>query len=417
MPRGGTPSIACAVALAAFLSARAEAKPIVLPDITSHTVVARRATDARTANLPYGGGPVLHANHTHLIFWEPSGSGLTFDPGYEPLIETFLANVAAASHETGNVYALTGQYTDAHGPAAYNSRYGGAVVATDPLPPGQCVEPPATGPGWTVCLTDDQLQGEIEHVIRLNHLPTGPDDVYFLLTPNGFGSCTDASSSSCALGGNATGYCGYHAVTNDGLVLYAVIPYNAVPPHCTSDNPRPNGSTADPALSSISHEHSEMVTDPSGDAWIDSGGNEDGDLCIDSFGMPIGGSGSTAWNQQIHGGHYFLQEEWSNASGRCEARAKPDSVFFTAALVPPRVSSISFSAHAHDPQGSIVTYRWFFGDGRRGSGRIATHRYVHLGHYRVILRTTDSWGNWALYASTITVVRTFGRRLAAAAAR
>ena len=52
-------------------------------------------------------------------------------------------------------------------------------------------------------------------------------------------------------------------------LLYAVIPYNAVPGHCQSDNPRPNSSTADPALSTLSHEHIETVTDPDGDAWTD----------------------------------------------------------------------------------------------------------------------------------------------------
>jgi hypothetical protein len=401
---------ACAVALAALFPARAHAKPIagVLKDVTARIAVARRAARVNAPNLPYGGGPVLHSNRTHVIFWEPAGSGLTFEPGYESLVDTFLTNVATASHETGNVYGLTGQYTDAHGPAAYDSRYGGGVVATDPLPLNDCAEPPVTGPGWTVCLTDRQLQLEIERVIRANHLPTGPNDVYFLLTPKGLGSCTDTSSSSCALGGNATGYCGYHSVTNDGLALYAVIPYNAVPPHCSSDNPRPNNSPADPALSSISHEHSEMITDPSGDAWIDSSGNENGDRCIDSFGPPIGGSGASAWNEQINGGHYYLQEEWSNADGGCEPRAKLDSVSFRAALVPPHLSSITFSARAHDPEGAIVSFRWFFGDGGRGFGRTTIHGYARVGRYRVVLRTTDSWGNWAFSVRMIRIVRVRG---------
>src|SRR5207248_3011678 len=149
--------------------------------------------------------------------------------------------------------------------------------------------------------------------------------------------------------------------------------YNAVPGHCSSDSPRPNSSTADPALSSISHEHSEMVTDPSGDAWIDSAGMEDGDLCVATFGAPIGGSGAAAWNEDIDGGHYFLQEEWSNRNGGCQPRARPDRVSFRAAAVPRHVASIAFRAHAVDPQGRIVSYRWFFGDGRRGAGRSPVH--------------------------------------------
>ncbi|MBV9805262.1 MAG: hypothetical protein JO130_18840, partial [Solirubrobacterales bacterium] len=61
------------------------------------------------ANLPYGGGPVLHSNRTHVIFWAPAGSSLAFDPGYQALIETFLSDVADASHRTTNVYSLSGQ--------------------------------------------------------------------------------------------------------------------------------------------------------------------------------------------------------------------------------------------------------------------------------------------------------------------
>jgi hypothetical protein len=394
---------ACACALAALGSGLAEAKQVAgaIPDVQAR---GHHAALAHTANIPYGGGPVLHSNRTHAIFWQPAGSGLSFDPGYELLVETFFANVATDSHDPTTVYGLTGQYADASGPAAYASRYGGAVEATDPLPPNGCSEPAATGPGWSVCLTDRQLQAEIRHVIRTDHLPTRASDIYFLLTPNGLGSCIDSSSSGCALGGSATGYCAYHSVTNDDLVPYAVIPYNAVAGHCSSNNPRPNGSTADPTLSSISHEHSEMVTDPSGDAWIDAAGEEDGDLCVTSFGPPIGGSGQTAWNQDIHGGHYFLQDEWSNHSGGCAARAKPDRAWFRASVAAAR-HAIAFAAHAADPQGRIVAYRWFFGDGSRGAGRNTTHRFARAGSYRVVLRATDSWGNWAFYARALTVRR------------
>ena len=360
---------------------------------------------AYPANLPYGGGPVLHANRTHLIFWQPLGSGLTFDPGYQPLIEDFLRNVAADSRSLASVYGLTGQYRDGRGPAAYLSTYGGAVLDTGRLPPSGCTEPPAIGPGWSVCMTDQQLQHEIERVVRSDRLPTGPSDVYFLVTPNGLGDCASANSTSCALGGGASGYCGYHSQTDDGLVLYAVIPYNAVPGHCQSDNPRPNGSAADPAISTISHEHSEMVTDPVGNAWVDNSGNEDGDLCLTSFGPNIGGSGASAWNEVIHGGHYYLQEEWSNYNGSCQPRPKPDSVSFTAATPTSRNSWLFFSAHARDPNGSILKYVWFFGDGRTGSGRAVSHRYSRPGSYRVVLRTTDSWGNWAFYASNLAVAR------------
>ena len=68
-----------------------------------------------------------------------------------------------------------------------------------------------------------------------------------------------------------------------------------------------------------------------------------------------------------------------------------------------------FAAHAIDPQGTIVFYRWFFGNGRTLAGRRGQHRFWHPGRYRVILRTTDSWGNWAYYAATLAISRVGGR--------
>jgi hypothetical protein len=386
----------------ALLPAAAQARrPVVGRDVGGGPVQRAGVADLRV--LPYKGGPVLHWNRTHLIFWQPAGSGLTFDPGYQSVIEGFLSNVAAASRSGSNVYGVMGQYRDRYGPALYDSVYGGAVTATDPLPHNACAEPaPPTGPGWSVCLTDEQLQHEIERVVRRDRLPTTANDVYFLVTPSGLGDCEYTGSPNCALGGDVNGYCGYHSQTDDGLVLYAVIPYNAVPGHCQSNNPRPNDSSADPALSTIAHENMEMVTDPLGNAWINLSTNEEmADLCLTSFGPAIGGSADSAWNEDIDGGHYYLQEVWSDYNGRCVAHAKPDSLSFQSG--PRTGSSEGFVAAAHDPEGRIVAYRWFFGDGRIGAGKRVEHRYAHAGVYRVELRTTDGWGNWAYYAAAVTV--------------
>jgi PKD domain len=393
--------LAGVAALAGVAPAAAQAKFIATtPDVPSGTH-ADIAMNQKAPVLPYNGGRVVHSNRTHPIFWEPAGSRLTFDPGYESLIQTFLIDVAADSHKTTNVYSLSGQYTDSNGPAAYDSTYGGAVVDTDPLPPNGCTEP-ATGPGWTVCLTDAQLETELEQVIAADHLPTTNHDVYFIVTPDGFGSCTDSGSSSCALGGSENGYCGYHSETPNGIV-YAVIPYNAVPGHCQSSNPRPNSSPADPTISTISHEHNEMDTDPDDNAWIDARGEEEADLCLTNFGPSLGGPGETAWNESIHGGHFFLQEEWSNADGVCEPRAQPDSVSFAQVSAPDRGRSMSFTGRATAPHGGIVGFQWFFGDGRTAFGRRVSHTFKAPGTFRVRLRATDSWDNWASAGRTIRV--------------
>ncbi len=395
--------IVAAACLAAAASAGAHQLAGVVPDLGARPVITH-GTMARVAAVenPYD-GPVLHSNRTHLIFWAPSGSGLRFDAGYESLMERFLADVAADSHKTTNVYSLSGQYGDSSGPAAYDSTYGGAVTDTDALPASDCAEP-ASGPAWSVCLTDDDLENEINHVVSADNLPQTRSDIYFLILPDGFATCTDSASSMCALGGSQSGFCGYHSATDGSDILYAVIPYNAVPGHCESGNPRPNGSTADPALSTLSHEHNETVTDPDPyGSWIDSSGNEIGDLCITNFGPALGGSGQQAYNEAIDGGHFYLQEEWSNASGDCEPRARADQVSIGLPSRPAAGTVIKLVAHGRAPQGSIVAYQWTFGDGSYGHRRITSPTFKSPGTYHVVLRTTDSWGNWAFASHVIRI--------------
>jgi hypothetical protein len=371
---------------------------------------------ARAANVSWCGGPVMHSSRVHVIFWQPAGSGLSFGPGYEQVIETFIERVVAADRSTSNLFGLMGQYPDSVGPAAYDFSFGGAIADTDPLPTGSgstCSEPLApplgTGPGWTTCVNDSAIQTEIERVIREHGLPTGLSDVYVMITPDGFGSCFYSGPSECADGGSANdGYCGYHSATGNPGAIYALIPYNAVAGHCQSTNPRPNDSPADPAISTISHELAESETDPLGDAWIDGSGNEIADLCISQYGPALGGTAGGRYDEVIDGGHYWIQELWSNRSHACEPSAKPDEASFTVAArkrPPGRGYEVTFAARASDPEGRIVTYTWTFGDGHSSGGRRsrAVHAFARRGTYSVQLRTTDSWGNWTFATRRVRV--------------
>lgn len=54
---------------------------------------------------------------------------------------------------------------------------------------------------------------------------------------------------------------------------------------------------------------------------------------------------------------------------------------------------VSFDAsQSYDPDGSIVSYTWDFGDGSYGYGWIVKHEYEQPGVYRVTLRVTDDKG-------------------------
>jgi RHS repeat-associated protein len=58
---------------------------------------------------------------------------------------------------------------------------------------------------------------------------------------------------------------------------------------------------------------------------------------------------------------------------------------------------------SYDPDGSIVTYSWTFGDGGTGSGMAPTHAYTSAGTYTVTLTVTDNLGAQGSASTTISV--------------
>ncbi len=114
------------------------------------------------------------------------------------------------------------------------------------------------------------------------------------------------------------------------------------------------------------------------------------------------------YDEVIDGGHYWIQELWSNVSHACEPAAKADRASFRVAARadgPRGAFAVTFAAQASDPEGRIGTYTWTFGDGRwSGSGRSrVTHMFTRRGTYTVLLRTTDSWGNWTFSTRRVRV--------------
>jgi hypothetical protein len=278
---------------------------------------------AGTSNLTYHNGPVMHTNTTYAIFWSPASNPIP--QKYQDLINGFFQNVADASGASSNVYASDTQYYDNSGPINYQSKFGGFVVDQSSIPNNaSCLSQYKTA-GLTVsgCVLDS----DIENLVAADAAQLGVNSsnsgssIIFVFTPKNVGSCWDTYSGTCAF----SYYCAYHSdfPANGTSYLYANQPYtdtSGVFSNGTQDcsvGVFPNGDFADATISVTSHEHNETITDPYGSAWYDSQGNENGDKCAWNFGTPIGGSGSTAYNQQIGNGNYYLQQEWSNASSGC----------------------------------------------------------------------------------------------------
>jgi PKD repeat protein len=73
---------------------------------------------------------------------------------------------------------------------------------------------------------------------------------------------------------------------------------------------------------------------------------------------------------------------------------QPPTAAFTYSPSKPLVGqTVLFNASAsYDPDGTIVSYSWDFGDGTTGSGKTVTHKYAKAGKYTVKLTVTDDDG-------------------------
>jgi hypothetical protein len=282
---------------------------------TSAGAAARSAAPQIRGIVPHTAQPAfgLHAFAREAA---PSSS-LTFDSSYETLINRYFTDVA---HDSGpaanNVYSVATQYSDGSGNVLYRSAFGGSYVDHDPLPSNGCNDGVDT-----YCLTDQQLQTEIQTVLTARGWHGGLTNMFFLMTPDGVGSCADATGTQCT----TNFFCAYHSDFVDASsenVIYANEPYAGTVPGCTGpDQGFPNDADSDATINTISHEHNEAITDPLTDpgslAWITADEVfEIGDLCAYGFGSQTS-PGPNAYNQVIDGHHYDLQQEYSNTDGGC----------------------------------------------------------------------------------------------------
>jgi len=274
----------------------------------SHAPHAAGSRPRGSGILSYHGGPVEHTNRVYAIYWVPSG--YTIQSGYDTIINRFFGDVAAASGQTSNVYYTATQYSDStNGRLLYSSSFGGSYTDTSALPASGCSDRYTS-----VCLSDAQIQAEIQKDITAAGWTPSPTTEFFLFTAKGIGSC---SGTSCAF----SNYCAYHGWIGSGsnVILYANMPYaDTVPAACDyGASYHPNGNDADATLNVTSHEHNETITDGQGNAWYDRAGYENGDKCAWYFGSATGSTAYGSYNQTINGDHYWLQQEYSNQTRSC----------------------------------------------------------------------------------------------------
>ena len=83
----------------------------------------------------------------------------------------------------------------------------------------------------------------------------------------------------------------------------------------------------------------------------------------------------------------------------------PTASFVYSPANPITGESVYFNASdSNDPDGSIVSYRWNFGDGNTGTGETPTHQFQSAGTYYVVLVVKDNDGNEDSVSNDVTIV-------------
>jgi hypothetical protein len=284
------------------------------------------------APLEYHHGPVLHSSDAYVVYWDPIGN---YRPEWEREIDEYFVNVGVESGQLGDVFAVDTQYTDGTGRASNQTTFRGSYKDKDAYPAsGGCAEP-----AEYACLTDSQIQTELQHLITSVDPPlpgASGTPVYYVLTPPGVTVCAEsASPTTCS---NSTeletevaahaepvksGICGYHSAVGIGganPIPYVVQPWVAGEAGTLiSDHPLKTketngavlacqdnveleepqqlpgldpeggytGALADVLINDLSIEQQNVVVDPNLTGWYQTATKaEQGDMCQFNFGPP-----------------------------------------------------------------------------------------------------------------------------------
>jgi PKD repeat protein len=132
-----------------------------------------------------------------------------------------------------------------------------------------------------------------------------------------------------------------------------------------------------------------------------------------SFGDGSTGSGVTAQHVYAAPGPYTVRLTVVDADGSSASTTRTVTATAPPANQPPvaaftsSTSQLTASVDAStssDPDGTIVSYAWDFGDSATGTGRTAAHSYASGGSYQVTLTVTDNVGAVSTAVGQVTVV-------------
>jgi len=148
-----------------------------------------------------------------------------------------------------------------------------------------------------------------------------------------------------------------------------------------------------------------------------------GKLCSDLGGLPLVDEkhAGILFNSWLLGPYFHdgtKKEEWNYLDSLVistqyigtleQAGNQPPRARFTSRRDWGSMTANFDASRAGDPDGSIASYSWDFGDGASGSGKTAAHEYAKPGDYTVTLTVADGKGQTHAQTLAVTVGPTLG---------
>ena len=122
--------------------------------------------------------------------------------------------------------------------------------------------------------------------------------------------CSDVTNS-----GFCTQFCGWHFFSGHIKLAWIGVPPSGC--NCFAQGYSPNGNAAvDSAVNVIAHELAEAVTDPNLNAWFNSNGYENADICAWNFIGKIS-TGTYNYNIVVGGLKYYIQSNYNLVTKAC----------------------------------------------------------------------------------------------------
>jgi hypothetical protein len=266
------------------------------------------STAGVTPIIAYHGGPIMSKVSKVVVIWygnwaqsngtdNVSGQGIILDAIYGLSQSSGYAGILTGANSTLGQYTQTGNASVSH---LSSSSIETHVVGTS-----------STYGGST--LTDASVFNLVKSVAGTGD----PQAIYLVL------SSSDISESS----GFLTKYCGWHSygTISGNSIKYAFIGNpNRNLAACAVQSTSPNGNAAVDAMASvIAHELAETVTDPNINAWYNSNGAENGDMCAWTFGSHLSYTNGAYWNTTLPARstgstrNYLLQRQLAPSTSKC----------------------------------------------------------------------------------------------------